>query len=80
MTLGEFLDCLNGHHDRIKEQDTQNYILGKYISVGVRAPSSYPQRPVLAEGEKKMSPITDDTLKRIAIMAGGKVKDGSRNC
>lgn len=81
MTFGEFADCLDGYQDRLTsqamQQDSLNYLLGRYISIGFNSPKKYPNKPFLDREKQKMNPVTDDALKRIAIATGGKVNDGN---
>lgn len=64
---------------RIKEKDTLNYLLGKYIAYSFNDPKHYPNEPFTDTNEKKLKPISDDEMEQIAkyntAMMGGVIND-----
>lgn len=64
--------------NRIKEMDTLNYILGKYIAYGVNAPKKYPSKP-FSDNDADLKPMTDEEMERQArrntIKMGGVIND-----
>ena len=62
---------------RIKEIDTLNYLLGKYMAYGVNDPKHYPKKPFTEKENVTLSGITD--MEKIAkintIKMGGVVHD-----
>ena len=63
---------------RLKEVDTLNYVLGKYISFAVNDPKRYPSKP-FSEKDTDLKPMTDDEMERQArrntIKMGGVIND-----
>lgn len=64
--------------ERLKEVDTLNYILGKYIAYAVNDPKHYPNKPFL-EKDTDLKPMTDEEMERQArrntIKMGGVIND-----
>lgn len=64
--------------ERIKEQDTLNYMLGKYIAYAFNDPKSYPDEPFTAR-DTELKPMSDDEMERRArhntIKMGGVIND-----
>lgn len=62
---------------RLKEVDTLNYILGKYIAYGVNDPKHYPSKP-FTEKDTELKPMTDEEMEKQArrntIKMGGVIK------
>ena len=62
---------------RLKEVDTLNHILGKYIGFAVNDPKHYPSRP-FTEKNTDLKPMTDDEMEKQArrntIKMGGVIK------
>lgn len=63
---------------RLKEVDTLNYILGKYIAYGVNDPKHYPRKP-FTEKDTELKPMSDEEMERQArrntIKMGGVIND-----
>ncbi len=63
---------------RIKEQDSFNYLLGKYIAYAFNNPKKYPSKPFL-ENNTDLRPMTDEEMERQArrntIKMGGVIKN-----
>lgn len=62
---------------RLKEIDTFNYILGKYIAFAVNDPKHYPNKP-FTDNNTKLEPMTDEEMEKQArrntIKMGGVIK------
>ena len=62
---------------RLKEVDTLNYVLGKYIAYGVNDPKHYPSKP-FTEKDTELKPMTDEEMEKQArrntIKMGGVIK------
>lgn len=62
---------------RLKEVDTLNYLLGKYVAYGVNNPKHYPSKP-FTEKDTDLKPMTDEEMERQArrntIKMGGVIK------
>lgn len=62
---------------RLKEVDTLNYILGKYIAYAVNDPKHYPNKP-FSDNDTRLKPMTDEEMERQArrntIKMGGVIK------
>ena len=62
---------------RLKEVDTLNYLLGKYVAYGVNDPKHYPSKP-FTEKDTDLKPMTDEEMERQArrntIKMGGVIK------
>lgn len=62
---------------RLKEIDTLNYVLGKYVAFGVNDPKHYPSKP-FSENDTDLKPMTDEEMERQArrntIKIGGVIK------
>nr|DAS26830.1 MAG TPA: hypothetical protein [Caudoviricetes sp.] len=62
---------------RLKEIDTLNYVLGKYVAFGVNDPKHYPSKP-FSENDTDLKPMTDEEMERQArrntIKMGGVIK------
>lgn len=62
---------------RLKEKDTFNYVLGKYIAFAVNDPKHYPDKP-FSEMETRMREMSDDEMEKQAIrntiMMGGVIR------
>lgn len=67
---------------RLKEADTLNYILGKYIAYAVNDPKHYPQKPFTDNEKRELKPISDEQMERVARfntqMMGGVINDNRR--
>lgn len=50
---------------RLKEIDTLNYILGKYVAYAVNDPKHYPKEP-FTQKDTKLKPMTDEEMERQA--------------
>ena len=50
---------------RLKEVDTLNYLLGKYVAYGVNDPNHYPSKP-FTEKDTDLKPMTDEEMERQA--------------
>lgn len=65
--------------NRVKEMDTLNYILGKYIGFAINDPKHYPRKPFLDNERKELQPLSDNEMEKIALrntqMMGGVVND-----
>ena len=63
---------------RLKEVDTLNYVLGKYIVFAVNDPKHYPSKP-FTEKDTELKPMTDEEMERQArrntIKMGGVIND-----
>lgn len=63
--------------DRLKELDTLNYILGKYVAYGVNDPKHYPSKP-FSDKDTDLKPMTDEDMEKQArrntIKMGGVIK------
>ena len=64
---------------RLKEIDTFNYMLGKYIAYAYNDPKKYPSKPFL-ENDTDLKPMTDEEMEKQArrntIKMGGVINDG----
>ena len=64
---------------RLKEVDTFNYLLGKYIAFAFNDPKKYPSKPFL-ENNTDLKPMTDEDMEKQArrntIKMGGVINDG----
>ena len=83
LTPNEFIKYCEAHSRRekfrIETSDALNYLLGQYIGLAIRAPKKYPNRPFLTKTqEKKMMPITEETLLKTATMLGAKINGNDR--
>lgn len=62
---------------RLKEVDTLNYLLGKYVAYGVNDPNHYPSKP-FTEKDTDLKPMTDEEMEKQArrntIKMGGVIK------
>lgn len=62
---------------RLKEVDTLNYLLGKYVAYGVNDPKHYPSKP-FTEKDTELKPMTDEEMEKQArrntIKMGGVIK------
>ncbi len=62
---------------RLKEVDTLNYILGKYVAYGVNDPKHYPSKP-FTEKNTELKSMTDEEMEKQArrntIKMGGVIK------
>ena len=62
---------------RLKEVDTLNYILGKYIAYAVNDPKHYPSKP-FSDKNTELKPMTDEEMEKQArrntIKMGGVIK------
>lgn len=62
---------------RLKEVDTFNYILGKYIAYAVNDPKHYPSKP-FSDRNTELKPMTDEEMEKQArrntIKMGGVIK------
>lgn len=62
---------------RLKEVDTLNYLLGKYVAYGVNDPKHYPNKP-FTEKDTDLKPMTDEEMEKQArrntIKMGGVIK------
>ena len=62
---------------RLKELDTLNYILGKYVAFGVNDPKHYPSKP-FSDKDTDLEPMTDEEMEKQArrntIKMGGVIK------
>lgn len=62
---------------RLKEADTLNYILGKYIAYAVNDPKKYPDKP-FTDNDTKLKPMSDEDMEKQArrntIRMGGVIK------
>lgn len=65
-------------NDRLKELDTFNYILGKYVAWAVNDPKHYPNQP-FTNKNTSLKPMTDEEMERQArrntIRMGGVIND-----
>lgn len=63
---------------RLKEIDTLNYLLGKYVAYGVNNPKHYPSKP-FTEKSTDLKPMSDEEMERQArrntIKMGGVIND-----
>lgn len=63
---------------RLKEKDTLNYLLGKYISWAVNDPKHYPSKP-FCEKNTDLKPMSDEEMEKQArrntIKMGGVIND-----
>lgn len=63
--------------NRLKEVDTLNYLLGKYIGFAVNDPKHYPKKP-FTENDTELKPMTDEEMEKQArrntIKMGGVIK------
>ncbi len=50
---------------RLREVDTFNYILGKYIAYAVNDPKHYPDKP-FTDKNTKLEPMTDEEMEKQA--------------
>lgn len=76
---------------RLREADTNNFNLGKYIAYAVNDPKKYPRKPFLEDKLNKMEmdevvgremsvEEMEEMMKRNTIILGGKIKkNGKRN-
>lgn len=62
---------------RLKEVDTLNYLLGKYVAYGVNDPKHYPRKP-FTEKSTNLKPMTDEEMEKRGryntIKLGGVIK------
>lgn len=80
MTPGQFQRCLKGYNKRLqadmKMQDSLNFILGQYITIGFNNPKKYPKKPRLSEPERKRYLTNEELMKEakaMTIRMGGTV-------
>lgn len=74
------------NENRVKEIDSLNWVLGKYISYAVNKPEKYPSKPYLSgKQESKLDPSKvmsgeemERMIKRNNIILGGKVNGRSK--
>ena len=63
---------------RLRETDTFNYLLGKYIAYAVNDPKKYPSKP-FTEKNTDLKPMTDEDMelqaRRNTIKMGGVIVD-----
>lgn len=63
---------------RLKEVDTFNWILGKYIAFAVNDPKKYPKQP-FTDKNTDLEPMTDEEMEKQArrntIKMGGVIND-----
>lgn len=65
---------------KVKEIDALNFMLGKYIAIGVNDPKKYPRKPFLEKEEVKVENrvMTGSEMERIIkrnnLILGGKTK------
>lgn len=63
---------------RLKEVDTLNYILGKYVAYGVNDPKHYPRKP-FTEKDTELKPMSNEEMEKQArrntIKMGGVIND-----
>ena len=63
---------------RISEQDTFNYLLGKYVAYAFNDPKHYPSKP-FTEKDTDLKPMTDNEMelqaRRNTIKMGGVIID-----
>lgn len=69
--------------ERIKEQDSLNYMLGKYIAFAFNDPKHYPNKPFTEkDNDTKLKPMSDEEMERQArhntIKMGGVINDSRR--
>jgi hypothetical protein len=78
MSPKEFNKYVKAYEEKLKEQDTLNWLLGKYIAIGVNNPKSYPSKPVLRKEEVTNNVMTDteieEKMKTVNKLLGGKEK------
>lgn len=64
--------------ERLKEIDTLNYLLGKYVGWAVNDPKHYPKNP-FSEKNTDLEPMSDEDMERQArrntIRMGGVIND-----
>lgn len=62
---------------RLREIDTLNYVLGKYIAYAVNDPKHYPNKP-FSEKDTELKPMADEEMEKQArrntIKMGGVIK------
>lgn len=62
---------------RLKEVDTLNYVLGKYIGYAVNDPKHYPSKP-FCDKDTELKPMRDEEMEKQArrntIKMGGVIK------
>lgn len=59
-------------------QDSLNFLLGQYVSIGVNNPKKYPSAPLLSEErENKELPADDNALLRLANTLGAEINGGN---
>lgn len=62
---------------RLKEVDTLNYVLGKYIGIAVNDPKHYPSKP-FSQKNTELKPMSDEEMEKQArrntIKMGGVIK------
>lgn len=76
---GKYVKCYNEKEiERLKEIDTMNYLLGKYIGWAVNDPKHYPSKP-FTEKNTDLKPMSDEDMERQArrntIKMGGVIND-----
>lgn len=63
---------------RLKEIDTLNYLLGKYVGWAINDPKHYPTKP-FSEKNTKLKPMSDEDMEKQArrntIKMGGVIND-----
>lgn len=68
----------NKEADRIKEADSLNFLLGKYIAYAFHDPKHYPKKPFI-ENDTDLKPMSDDEMEKQArrntIKMGGVIND-----
>lgn len=79
MSPREFNKYIQAYEERLKEQDTLNWLLGKYIAIGVNNPKKYPEKPVLRRGETEMRVMTGEEMER-KIKSINKLLKGKEIC
>ena len=64
--------------ERLREADTLNYLLGKYVAFAFNDPKHYPSKP-FTEKNTDLKPMTDEEMERQArrntIRMGGVIND-----
>ena len=75
---GKYIKVFNEKEKtRLKEIDTLNYILGKYIGYAVNDPKHYPSKP-FTDNDTELKPMTDEEMEKQArrntIKMGGVIK------
>ena len=56
---------MENENKRLKEIDTFNYILGKYVAYAFNDPKHYPKKP-FTEKDTDLKPMSDEDMERQA--------------